>query len=97
MQRKLILTSVNISEVLTDFWRAGTGILRGWSAFGTWADSNENSGASDPKPFDPKPFFGPTELGVSGLLQGDGLAASPKFCNEIGGLLLIAPCGRTSL
>jgi hypothetical protein len=41
--------------------------------------------------FYPKPFIGPPELGVSGLLQGDGLAASPKFCNEIGGLLPIAP------
>ncbi len=29
--------------------------------------------------------------------HGDGLVAPPEFCNEIGGLLPIAPCGRTSL
>lgn len=46
---------------------------------------------------DPVPFVGPPECGVSGLLHGVWLAAPSKFCNEIGGLLPIAPCGRTSL
>ncbi len=32
-----------------------------------------------------------------GYAHGDGLAASPGFCNEIGGLWPIAPCGRSSL
>jgi hypothetical protein len=32
-----------------------------------------------------------------GYAPGDGLAASPGFCNEIGGLWPIAPCGRSSL
>ena len=37
------------------------------------------------------------ELEFSGPSQGDGLAASPVFINAIGGLLPMAPCGRTSL
>jgi hypothetical protein len=37
------------------------------------------------------------ELEFSGPSQGDGLAASPGFINAIGGLLPMAPCGRTSL
>ena len=38
-----------------------------------------------------------SELEFSGPSQGDGLAASPRFINAIGGLLPMAPWGRTSL
>ena len=37
------------------------------------------------------------ELEFPGPSQGDRLAVSPGFINAIGGLLPMAPCGRTSL
>jgi len=43
------------------------------------------------------PFFGPPEVGVFRLDQGDGLVAPPDFVSVIGTLLPIAPCGRSSL
>jgi putative transposase len=46
---------------------------------------------------DPRPFSGPPEAGVSGLSHGGGLGAPPGFCNAIGGLWPMAPCGRSSL
>jgi hypothetical protein len=38
-----------------------------------------------------------SKLEFSGPSQGDGLVASPGFINAIGGLLPMAPWGRTSL
>jgi hypothetical protein len=32
-----------------------------------------------------------------GRVHGDGLGASPEFIGVIGGFLLTAPCGRSSL
>jgi hypothetical protein len=37
------------------------------------------------------------KLEFPGYSAGDGLGASPGFCNEIGGLWPMAPCGRSSL
>jgi len=37
------------------------------------------------------------KLEFSGFFQGGGLVALPGFISEIGTLLPIAPCGRTSL
>ena len=39
----------------------------------------------------------PPQNRVLGLFHGDGLVAPPRNCSEIGTLLPIAPCGRTSL
>ena len=46
---------------------------------------------------DPVPIVGPPEGRLSDLCHGGGLAAPPGFCNEIGVLWPIAPCGLTSL
>ena len=46
---------------------------------------------------DPRPFVGPPEVRVSGTAHGGGLGAPPEFCNVIGGLWPMAPCGRSSL
>jgi hypothetical protein len=37
------------------------------------------------------------KLEFSGFIQGSGLVALPEFISEIGTLLPIAPCGRSSL
>lgn len=42
-------------------------------------------------PPDPRPFSGPREAGVSGLLHGGGPAKPPGFCSEIGGLVADGP------
>jgi len=42
-------------------------------------------------------FLDQRRLEFFGFIQGGGLVAPPEFINEIGTLLPIAPCGRTSL
>ena len=51
----------------------------------------------DSEGLDCTPSLDRPRVEFSGLIHGDGLAASPGFSNEIGGLLPIAPCGRSSL
>ena len=57
----------------------------------SWSPSRGRS------PSDPRPFVGPPEVGVSGTAHGGGLGAPREFCNVIGGLWPMAPCGRSSL
>ena len=42
-------------------------------------------------------FLDHRRLEFSGFIQGGGLVAPPEFISEIGTLLPIAPCGRSSL
>ncbi len=42
-------------------------------------------------------IFGPPKGRFPGLGHNSGLRALPGFCSEIGGLLPMAPCGRSSL